>query len=368
MLPSAFWMVINYVCNNRCLYCYAAEGRRLPDQSQDLMGFDYAAEVMEEMKRCGAKECLLIGGEPTMYSKLSELVRFGTKLGLEMTLVSNGRKFADRRFVTELKEAGLAHASVSIEGATANKHDKITQSTSFEESCEGLKNLISESVSCNSVLTVSLLNTSEIVPLARLVHGFGTKNILYNLSLPSIGKDGVENCHSPNPQQYADLISEAYLQLKKEGISVGFYATVPLCLFDQQVLGQMMDDKAIGRNCHCHIFHGTGVAFEPNGNILPCTHFVNAPIFNAKGPDGHFVYKGSFDREWEEGTAHKKFIETVWKYPTEHCKSCSLWGKCVGGCPLLWLEFNPKDFIVKEVIPDEDDDRDGSVAGPQGER
>ena len=87
-----------------------------------------------------------------------------------------------------------------------------------------------------------------------------------------------------------------------------------------------------------------------------------------KGPDGHFVYKGSFDREWEEGTAHKKFIETVWKYPTEHCKSCSLWGKCVGGCPLLWLEFNPKDFIVKEVIPDEDDDRDGSVAGPQGER
>lgn len=238
---------------------------------------------------------------------------------------------------------------MSIEGATAEKHNEVTSANSFNESCEGLKNLIREGISCNSILTISLLNADDIVPLARLVHGFGVANILYNFSLPSVGKDGIESCYSPNPQQAADLISTAYLQLKKEGIHIGIFATLPLCLFDENVLQQMIDDKVIGRNYHCHVFYGTGAAFEPNGNVLPCTHFVNAPLFNAKGSDGHFAYKGKFAYEWEDGT-HKQFIETAWRYPTEHCKTCKLWGKCFGGCPFLWMNYHPDNFITKGVI------------------
>jgi len=189
----------------------------------------------------------------------------------------------------------------------------------------------------------------DVVPLARMVHGFGAKNILYTFSLPSVGKNGIESCSSPDPQQCADLISSAYLQLKGEEIKVSFFATIPLCLFEQKVLQQMMKEGVIGRDYHCHIFYGTGAAFEPNGNVLPCTHFVNSFLFNARGSDGHFAYTGRFDQEWEEGI-HKQFIEIVWRYPTKHCKICSLWGKCFGGCPFLWMHFRPEDFIRKEVM------------------
>lgn len=359
MLPNTFWIVTNYTCNNRCPTCYAAEGCRGLSQSEDIMDYDYAAEVMMEMKRCNAEHCLLIGGEPTLYPRLLDLVRFGTKIGLKMKLVSNGRRMSDRRFVCQLKDAGLIHSSVSIEGATAEKHNEVTQAESFHESCEGLRNLIREDVSCNSILTISLLNLDDVVPLARMVHDFGVKNILYNFSLPSVGTQGIESCSSPNPQQCADVISAAYLRLKDEGIKVSFFATLPLCLFDQRVLQQMMVERVIGRDYHCHIFYGTGVAFEPNGNVLPCTHFVNSPLFNAKGSDGHFAYKGRFGREWEE-EIHKQFIEIAWRYPTKHCKICDLWGKCFGGCPFLWMYFRPDDFIRKEVM------QDGSYSTPVG--
>lgn len=359
MLPNTFWMVTNYTCNNRCLYCYAAEGCRELSQSQDVMDFGYAQEVMTEMKRCNAEHCLLIGGEPTLYPRLLDLIRFGTKIGLKMKLVSNGRRLSDREFVRQLKDAGLVHSSVSIEGATAEKHNEVTQAQSFQESCEGLQNLINEDVSCNSILTISLLNLDDVIPLARMVHGFGAKNILYNFSLPSVGVQGIESCSSPNPQQCADVISAAYLRLKDEGIKVSFFATLPLCLFGQDVLQQMMADGVIGRDYHCHIFYGTGAAFEPNGNVLPCTHFVNSPLFNAKGPDGHLAYVGKFDQEWEEGI-HKQFVKTAWQYPTKHCKTCDLWGKCFGGCPFLWMHFRPEDFIRKEVM------KDGSHPTPVG--
>ena len=121
----------------------------------------------------------------------------------------------------------------------------------------------------------------------------------------------------------------------------------------------MMAEGVIGRDYHCHIFYGTGAAFEPNGNVLPCTHFVNSPLFNAKGPDGRFAYKGRFDQEWENGI-HKQFIETAWRYPTEHCKTCSMWGKCFGGCPFLWMHFRPDDFIRKKVM------QNGSYPTPVG--
>lgn len=359
MLPNTFWLITNYTCNNKCLYCYAAEGCLKSDQSQDVMDFNYATEVMAEMKRCNAEHCLLIGGEPTLYPRIIDLIRFGTKIGLKMKLVSNGRKLSDRKFVRQLKEAGLVHSSVSIEGATAEKHNDVTQSQSFNESCEGLRNLIREGVSCNSILTISLLNMEDIVSLARMVHGFGVKNILYNFSLPSVGKKGIESCSSPNPQQCADVISAAYFCLKAEGIKISFFATLPLCLFNQNILQDMITEGAIGRDYHCHIFYGTGVAFEPNGNVLPCTHFVNSPLFNAKGLNGHFAYKGKFDREWEEGI-HKQFVETAWRYPAKYCKICSLWGKCFGGCPFLWMHFRPEDFIRKEVM------RDGSHPTPVG--
>jgi radical SAM protein with 4Fe4S-binding SPASM domain len=341
-------MITNYSCNNRCCYCYASEGCRRAEENaiEEIMDFGYACEVLEELKTCGAEHCLLIGGEPTFYPELIPLIRFGTDLGLKMKLVSNGRKLSDRAFVRKLKRAGIVHSSVSIEGSTASIHNEITGTKSFEESCQGVVNLLNEEISCNTILTVSLLNIDDIVGYALAMHGMGVKNILYNFSLPSIDKDGIVSCYSPNPQECADAIRQAYHILRGKRVHISFFATIPLCLIDEETRKEMVADKTIGRNYHCHIFYGTGAAFEPNGNVLPCTHFVNSPLFNAKSPDGHFSYKGQFAQEWEKGI-HRHFIEVAWRYPSKECKSCDLWGHCLGGCPFLWMHFKPGDYIKK---------------------
>lgn len=347
MLPTTFWLITNYSCNNRCKFCYAAEGcNTVRTQEEDeIMDFQYACDVMEEMKKCGAVNCLLIGGEPTLYPYVAEVIRFGARIGLAMKLVSNGRRLSDRHFVYKLKEAGLVHSSVSVEASTAEKHNQITQTCSFEEVLRGILNLQKAGVSNNTILTISLLNHREIVALAERMHDMGVSNILYNFSLPSVAEgDNIHSSFSPTPQDCADIISEAYLILKQKGIRISFFATIPLCLIEESILNLMIADKTISRGYHCHIYMGTGAAFEPNGNVLPCTHFVGSPLFNAKDKKGRFAYRDRFAREWEEGV-HKKFIESAWRYPAEPCKTCSLWGNCVGGCPFLWMHFNPADHI-----------------------
>ncbi len=349
MLPTTIWLIVTYRCNDRCGGCYASAEcfptqRSFPKPDDD-MTLPYAKDVMAELKDCGVENCLLIGGEPTLYARLPELIEYGTSLGLKMKLVTNGRRLADKTYVEQLKQAGLTHASVSIEASTADLHDRITETTGFHQRITGLQNLINAGVSNNSILTLTVQNAEEVVPVAQMVHHMGVKNILYNFSLPTVSEiGGVDGSHSLNPQSGATVIVNAYRQLKELGIPFTFFATIPLCLIDQETRDAMVADKTIARSYHCHIFYGTGAAFEPNGNVLPCTHFAGTPLFNAMDEHQRFTYRGRFAQEWEGGI-HKDFVEASWKYPSSKCRSCQLWGICLGGCPFQWMHFDAEQYI-----------------------
>ncbi|MFH0714726.1 MAG: radical SAM protein, partial [Candidatus Diapherotrites archaeon] len=169
VMPSTFWLVTNYGCNNRCVYCYARESVGNAEKSDKVMDLEYAKDVLQEMKDCGAKHCLLIGGEPTLYPHLLEIIEFGTKIGLSMKIVSNGTRMADKTFVEKLKNAGLVHASISIEASTQELHDQITSAKSFERMIQGIKNVQELGISNNTNLTISSLNMEEIVPTAKML-------------------------------------------------------------------------------------------------------------------------------------------------------------------------------------------------------
>lgn len=359
MLPTTIWMIVTYRCNDRCSGCYAAaecfpSQREFPKLEND-MPLKYAKDVMAELKECGTENCLLIGGEPTLYTALPEIIRYGTEIGLKMKLVSNGRRLADRSYVDQLKQAGLVHASVSIEASTPELHDEMTGTRGFGQRIAGLKNLIDAGISNNSILTINARNATEVVPVALMMHEMGVKNILYNFSLPTVKEGGgVDGSYSMDPRSGSVVIVDAYHRLKKLGIPFTFFATIPLCLIDGEVRKFMVADRTIARSYHCHIFYGTGAAFEPNGNVLPCTHFAGASLFNAMDVHGQFTCRGRFAQEWEGGV-HKDFVEASWKYPSSKCRSCELWGICLGGCPFQWMHFDPEQYIPglgEEVIFD----------------
>jgi len=97
----------------------------------------------------------------------------------------------------------------------------------------------------------------------------------------------------------------------------------------------------------CHMYRGKGAAFDPDGNILPCTHFSEAPLFtNTIMENGTFSLKEKFLEMWsDQAGIASKFRSGLWKYPAKKCAECKYWGGCIGGCPLLWTYFDPLIFI-----------------------
>ena len=72
------------------------------------------------------------GGEPTLRPELPELVRFAKQLGMRVNLITNGTLMTEE-LATRLAEAGLDSAQVSLEGVTAQTHEKITKARHFNQ-------------------------------------------------------------------------------------------------------------------------------------------------------------------------------------------------------------------------------------------
>ena len=322
---TGFWISPTYKCNNRCEWCYV--GGKLA--KNDEASFSDIKRYVFRMVYAGAKNCVFIGGEPTVYPYIVEAVRFATNQGLQVKIMTNGRKLADRDFVKRLKDAGLKHCSISIEG-TKNVHEKITGIRgSFDESIAGIVNCQKEGIPINSISTVGNSNKNIIEEIVQFLQKIGLKRSVFNMcsSQPS-GYNGKDN-GVIELDKYARIVEDIGLKYD----FVRFYALLPLCLFNQQKLERLL---TLGRmKVSCSIFADV-VAIDPKGNLNPCTHMADIVYGNLNKSNG-------LDKYIKTKTKERVFLKT--HAPSFKCVNCRLWNTCLGGCNLIWFSRKAEDFI-----------------------
>lgn len=343
MIKTA-WLVLNYSCNNSCNYCYATS----VNQQNVFMSIGYAKSVLKELARISVLECLLIGGEPTLHPSVCEIIAYGSSLGLQMKMVSNGRLLSGKDFLQELISCGIKHISVSLESPREEDHNLISGVNCFKETISGIMNCIKSGVSINTVTTINKYNKESLTEVAKLSHSLGVKNILFNYGVPTvISRTGDDEGLFMSPDRLAVSAVHTYSCLKNEGIKVRFFGTIPICVYGDKV-EEMIKGGYISGSSNCHMFRGQGIVFEPSGKIIPCTHFVNTELLQGIDKEGRFVFQNRMNKVWMDDLgAVRQFQNLLWRYPSKECSECKIWGRCIGGCPLLWRVFDPKKYTRK---------------------
>lgn len=90
-------------CNFRCPYCY------VPDKSFPDNEFSKKEiyDVILQAKEMGAKKIIILGGEPTIYPHILEIIKFMKKENLEIEMFTNGsgvsKDFAKQLFENEVR-------------------------------------------------------------------------------------------------------------------------------------------------------------------------------------------------------------------------------------------------------------------------
>ena len=315
------WINITSGCNNKCVFCYY---KNKGDKNIDIKTLEKYARFLKKMD---VKNLILIGGEPTIHPDFLNIVSmFSEKYGLTPSVVTNGKKLADKSFAREV----MKHSKVvtfSIEG-TEKIHNALTGTNSFYSTIQGLKNCIEiDGRKIGTNTTISSQNVDNLPTLIDLLYKLGMRRMGFNMC-----SDFEPSNALMSPREFARKTQRIFREKRKQYNDMKFTVITPqpLCLYDEDTREMYAGN--------CHIYNGSGLVIDVDGSILLCTHWIQYKLAKINPA---ITVKG-FYKLWSNLGAYRQEIK---RYPSNKCMNCLIWGKCIGGCPIIWRVFDAQKEI-----------------------
>lgn len=120
--PSFMWLEITGKCQLECVHCYADSS---PRGNHGTMTVEDWKRVIEEGAEVGVKTVQFIGGEPTLYPGLPELIDYSLNRGIAVEVYSNLVSMRPTLW-DKLGQAGVRLAT-SYYSSHSDQHDGITR-------------------------------------------------------------------------------------------------------------------------------------------------------------------------------------------------------------------------------------------------
>jgi radical SAM protein with 4Fe4S-binding SPASM domain len=171
-------------CNLRCVHCHAAGGKAAADE----LATDEAKSLLDQLAKVPEFRMMAFtGGEPLVRHDLFELLAYSQALGFTNTMATNAT-LIDDRVARRLRRFGLAIAAVSLDGFTAEQHDRVRGiAGSFVRAIEGMRALRRAGIILHVNITVMEYNIGQLEDLMALVDELGT-GILLMYQLVPVGR------------------------------------------------------------------------------------------------------------------------------------------------------------------------------------
>lgn len=326
MEMGACWIVLNYTCNNSCSWCYAQQKL----SSGLVMSSETLVASLDLLQDLGVKEVTYIGGDPTVNPVLAEAISMAKDRGMEPTVVTNGRALSSADYTRSLREAGLSMVTISIEGISAQKHDEITCNPgSFQETVEGIKVALAEGLTVTTSTTISMSTLDEAETIAKYLADLGVGTLGFNVVTPDVATPTYEEGFSLH--QIVNKMKQVVGLESTLGVKTYISAAVPLCMVEEN---GVLDPHFRGK---CATFFGDALAIDVDGTLIPCVHWIDAPVDSIFNEDGTRKTAEQFLDSWNSGDAadFRSTLRSV--LPSEACIECKHNKICLGGCPLQRL-------------------------------
>jgi radical SAM protein with 4Fe4S-binding SPASM domain len=307
--PVRMDLALTFRCQNGCLHCYAGGPHETPEMSTEEW-----KKVLDRMKALGIFIATFTGGEPTLRDDVPNLIVHAQKLGIVTGLVTNGRKFKQMNFATTLEMAGLDFAQITIESKNPETHDQMTSSKgSWEETVEGIRNLIKTTIYTTSNTTLTKLNAADFLETLEFIHDlgiktFGCNGLIHSGRGPSFAKD-----YALEPDELKTLLPRIHEKAHSLGMEFLWYTPTRYCELDP--VSMELGVKSCTASC-------MNMCVGPTGDVYPC--------------QSYFQSLGKFlDTPWDKIWNHPLSKQLRARaYAPEDCADCPELPLCGAGCPL----------------------------------
>jgi uncharacterized radical SAM superfamily Fe-S cluster-containing enzyme len=173
---------ITHRCNMTCKNCYIPN-RNIPDMDIDKM--------IEAISKFPERTMIrVVGAEPTVRNDLPEIIKKIKNSGHRSTLLTNGLKLGNNQYVKILKDSGLNHVYLSLNGVDNDDwYEEIDELRCADRKIKALINLqANKFVIDTGTIIVKGINDEAPARLLHLYNRLGIKHALCRIK--NVGKLG----------------------------------------------------------------------------------------------------------------------------------------------------------------------------------
>jgi len=157
-------------CNLNCLHCRAA-AEMGPYEGE--LTTQECLQFIEEVAAFSNPVLILTGGEPLLREDIFEIATYGSRKGLRAVMAVNGT-LLDAEKAAAAKRADIQRVSISLDGASAESHDRFRGVTgAFAGAIEGIRYLKEVGLDFQINTTVTKRNLAEIEDILKLAIRLG---------------------------------------------------------------------------------------------------------------------------------------------------------------------------------------------------
>lgn len=271
-------------CNLACAYCRRLESDESADRDLSTAQAGYLIEQLAELGAGQSMMPVLVfsGGEPLCREDLFELIGNAKLLGIIPALATNGT-LINAKVAEQIRDCGVVRVSVSLDGATAEVHDKLRQlKGAFNRAIEGIGYLREKKVPFQINITLTKHNAEQLADVYELAKLLGAIAVHIFMLVPVGCGQSLAQTDMLSPEQYEQkmldicrLDGRGELQMK---VTCGpHYERIirQQGLYSSRIEASQGGDSIPGRSGHkaaskgC--LAGLGVLFVGHqGDVFPC--------------------------------------------------------------------------------------------------
>ena len=129
--------------------------------------------LLDDIKDTGDPIVILTGGEPLLRPDIFEIARYGTDKGLRMVMAPNGTMITEEA-AGKMVEAGIRRISISLDGATRERHDNFRGvAGAFEGALRGIRLAKAAGIEFQINTTITKTNLDEMPKIQDLAVALG---------------------------------------------------------------------------------------------------------------------------------------------------------------------------------------------------
>ena len=167
----AIWELTR-ACQLHCLHC-RAEAQRRPNPLELTTEEGY--QLIDQIAAMDQPLLVFTGGDPLERDDLYDLILYACNQGLEVAMTPSATPKVTRQALIQAQEAGLARCAFSLDGSTAEIHDRFRGTKgSYDLTLGALQNLKEIGMPIQLNTTVTRYNLDDLKYIADIAASFDT--------------------------------------------------------------------------------------------------------------------------------------------------------------------------------------------------